>query len=208
MRSALFGSLASAVALLAAACGPEDPPLSGHASFNACTHPGVIGYCSTQCCSAQTPRLIADNPRQLDCTMFSGSRESEIRLSFAIVSADNQSGLFASQLTFDNNAVSPAPVRACDGFTVREGGNEFPARHAGDWHCADLTPRSDLPVGGGCEIQTHLTTDPGRPDVDVIVGRFRCQELRLAGQDQYFSTVYQGGVGGGEFRFENCVDRR
>jgi len=195
MRTALVGSLLGALLLLTAACGPEPQPLAGHTSFNACV--GLAGTCSENCCAYTTSRVISDNARTLDCKLFSGSRDNEFRVDFTIVAGDNQTGVIGSQLTFDNNPSAPTAVRACDGFTIKEDGNEYPSDT-----CENMEPRTEYPPGGGCQVEMHLNND------DVIVGRFRCQELQLPASEQYFSTVHDGNVGWGEFRFENCADRR
>lgn len=200
MRIALTASLLAAVASLLCACGPEPQPLRGSVSFTACV--GRAGTCSNNCCAYSDTRVIADDPRRLDCKIYSGSREGELRVDFEIVSSDNRTGLSGDNLTFDNNESSPVVVRACDGFTVKEDGNEYPARYNDAWFCSNSEPRTETPVGGGCDVEMHLDAD------DVIVGRFRCQELQLPAQDLYFSTVHSGTVGWGEFRFENCADRR
>ena len=198
MRTALIASLFAVVALLAAACGPEPAPLSGHVSFNACV--GRAETCSRNCCAYTESRIITDNTRSLDCKMFSGARDNEIRVDFTIIATGNQTGVVAKQLTFTNNVSAPAGVIACDGFTIREDGNEYPMLDAAQ--CGNLEPRTEWPAGGGCEIQMHLNAD------DIIVGRFRCQELQLPAQELFFSTVHSGAVGWGEFRFENCADWR
>lgn len=198
MRTALVASLLVGATLAVAACGPEAAPLSGHVSFDACV--GRAGTCSDNCCAYSEGRLITDDTRTLDCKMFSGSNPGDLRVDFTITASDYQTGVIAKQLNFSNNTASPVGVRGCDSFTIREDGNEFPMMS--DSNCGNLRPRTDYPEGGGCEVEMHLNAD------DVLVGRFRCQELQLPAQPLYFSTVHNGNVGWGEFRFENCADRR
>jgi len=166
-------------------------------SFGACV--GRAGTCGGgDCCATNDSiTLLSEDALRAKCTLLAGSRESEIRVDLEIVSGDNKVGIRGDDLTFDNNPAAVVGLRACDEFMVKVAGNEYPTTE-----CGNVDVRTEFPPGGGCEIQMNLDTS------EAIVGRFRCKELQLPSQAQYFSTLYEGELGWGEFRFENCADRR
>ncbi len=186
------------------ACSDPPPPTEARVSFTACTGRG--GTCSGGSAASYDRAMTVDSDTSgssdVYCTIYEGSVEGNYRVRFRARSDDGDTAIEAYDLEFTNDLAAPAVVRNCATFEVREGGNDYESLGA----CTDLEPREEdrengIPAGGGCVIEAHLSFE------DALVGRFQCKELRFMGQDLYFSTIHEGVLGWGAFRFDNCDQR-
>ena len=165
-------------------------PMEARIQYTACV--GPTGTCGvTDCCASAFDRDYG-NDQDVRCVVRPGTRPETYTLDFVVAASDqDEPAIFGEGLQFSSFAASPLPVRACDAFMLREEGNMF---EAGTCETVDF----DGGEGGGCVVELYLE------ESGAIIGRFRCKEIPIPGQDRYLSTIEDGAVAAGSLYIQGC----
>jgi hypothetical protein len=163
-----------------------DLDMSAQASWEACV--GNAGACTDDCCPQTFARVITTT-EDISCEVqeaFGG-----YQLSFSIASTEeSQPALFGENLIFDSLTANDTPVTRCDRFRATEYGTNYPTTS-----CVEVDASTAL-VGGECAVELHLSTR------NTVAGSFKCLELPSSGE--YFTSIYNGVPGAGEFQISGC----
>jgi len=177
------------------ACDVEDVCVGGgvrgRGSLEYATCVGPQGACSTDCCMESNGHSH-QHDAVVSCTIR-GDGPDGYRVTFSAWDPDEDNGVQGTELSFSRSRGEFSVAASCEDLFVREAHNEYPAGS-----CSELDVRTEEPFGGGCHVELRLN------EIDILEGRFTCQDLQLPAQELFLSTVGTGEVAAGTFQLYGC----